>query len=69
MLFLEDASTSSGAIVRLGATASDPASGASLAAAGLLQSGAAITLSVEASTVLHAIMRSGTGTLYAQRVI
>jgi len=69
VLFLEDASTASGAIVRLGAAAADPASGASLAAAGLLQSGAAITLSVESQTVLHAIMRAGTGSLYAMRVI
>jgi hypothetical protein len=69
VICLEDASTAAGAILRCAATASNPASGASLSAACLLQSGAAITLTLESQTVLHAVMRAGTGILYATLVL
>lgn len=67
ILFLEDATTS--AIVRVGGAASDPASGANLGGACILQPGAAVTMVLESSTAVHAIMRSGTGKLYACRVL
>lgn len=68
ILTLEDASTAAGAILRLGAAATNPASGASVVDSALLPAGAAITMSVETTAVLHGIMRAGTGVLYAQRV-
>lgn len=67
ILFLEDAAAS--AIVRVGGAASDPASGASLGAACLLQPGAAVTMTLEAQAEVHGIMRSGTGKLFACRVL
>lgn len=66
---LEDSSLGTACIVRFAAAASEPASGASLASAFLVPAGAAATLYIEATTTVHAIMRSGTGRLFFQRVI
>lgn len=67
ILFLEDATAS--AIVRIGSAASTPANGASLSAACLLQPGAAVTMTLEASSVVHGIVRASTGTLVAVKVL
>lgn len=67
VLILEDATVA--AICRLDAVASEPASGASLSAAFLVPAGSSATLYVETSATLHAVMRSGTGRLFLQRVI
>lgn len=68
VLSLEDTSTAAGAILRLGAVASNPLSGASIGDSVLLPSGAQITMALEVQRVLHGIMRAGTGVLYAMRV-